>query len=159
MTVINKNTLAVVKDVINGKTYVSIARKHNVGISAIGFVAHELGIKRRSFSATTKKWTDKTIDTYLLSHSSTIRRVSDGVRHCRTYATWKCSLCGHEWDQTFGTIQSGVENSGGKGCKNCGKNEYNVYHDFLSTMNEYSAYFIGVYMAKGVKQGNRISIS
>jgi len=158
-TLSGQETLEVVKKILKGDSYSSIAKEFEIGHSTVSYMAHNMGIRRSSYVPSIKKWTSEEVDKFLLANQSSIRRVSK-VCHSRTPTTWKCSLCNYEWKQTFSSIQTRMKIGYSlQGCPDCGYNEFTVYHDFLNKMNHYAAYFVGVYMARGKMNGNSITIS
>ena len=157
-----KDTVAIVKRILAGEDYVAIAKDFKVTHSMVSFIGQDLGLVRRNSRQKHLKWDARSIDAFLFQHNSTIRRISTSIMNCRTYMTWRCTLCGNQWEQTFGEIKSRIEKrpDSAKGCPDCGQNEFTVYHDFLDKVNSYNAYFIGAFMARGRKlKPNKIAIT
>lgn len=72
-----------------------------------------------SCGCTYKKWTNKTIDDYIVDHS--IIRLSDcdinGVRPSKDSIKWKCSNCNHVWQTTVDNVINKKS-----GCPKCSGN-------------------------------------
>jgi len=152
----HKDKSRIINRILSGEKYSPISRDYKVGISTIAIIGHNLGIIKQN-TTHQKVWSISAIDRFLLEHDSTIQRLSMAIRHVKTTAEWKCSLCGHTWHQSFDTVRRRVESTGGKGCSECGYDEYTVYHDFLQNqLSPKSAYFVGVFFAKGVTGSNNV---
>lgn len=153
MKISSRLKMKIIRRILKGESYSSIARDYNVSSSFICLMGREMGLMKNP--KIPLKWTPEAIDSFLVSRGSTIRRVSTDIINCHVPMTWKCNLCGHQWSSNFDGIRSRKEL---KGCQECGRNPYTVFHDFLETLNPLSVYFIGVYMAVGKVKANTISI-
>jgi len=126
----------------------AIAKSHDIRPSTVSYYARKWGGSARFFSKKPLIWNAAKIDKFLIEHNSTIRRISQNIINVKHPLWWQCSLCLHSWEQTFDSISKRIQSSP-YGCDACGKNEYSVYNHFLDGLTPISAYFMGVYFAKG----------
>lgn len=139
------------------KSYNSIAKEHGVSQPYVSTIARRLGMKPRVFEGLPeKKWTGEAIDKFLISQGSTIRRRTIKFQNVKSRIRWGCTLCNQEWMASFDYLLSRFrEYQNLKGCPNCGYNNFTIYHDFLNELTPESAYFLGVFHARGTIKKNK----
>ena len=107
-----------------------------------------------------KVWTGEVIDKFLTSNGSTIKRVTKQFKNVKSRIRWGCGLCGNEWIGTFdGIYRKVLRGKIPKGCPHCGWTEETVYHDFLDEISHRSAYFLGIFRARGSFTKNTVITS
>lgn len=139
---------SIVKRALAGETYTSISKKLGISYPAVAIRMQKAGVRRRLCSKGSK-WHAQAIDSFLVSHSSSIVRMSNPPRHSAIDMEWKCQDCGSEWTAPFEAIRARIERGSTQGCRGCGWGKGSVYHGLLDSLTPISAYFLGAFMARG----------
>jgi hypothetical protein len=143
------NVVNVKARIVRGESYSSIAKLYNVTPAAIAYYGHAMGLARRKDCDTDDKrrvWTPEKMDRFLTTNKSTIRRASPRPFNIKVPMRWKCTLCGHTWEQPFLSI---MFKTNLKGCVSCGTTGGILNHEFLDKITPFSAFFLGAVVASG----------
>lgn len=136
--------------VLRGESYSQIARDYGVTPGAVCQRMSALRLNRKAGGGDyLKKWDGHAIDVFLSRKKSTVMRASQPARNVKVAMSWKCGLCGGEWDQCFNSIQQHMKNGSVRGCPECGWGKSTVYHGLMDSMTPLSAYFLGAFAARG----------